>query len=37
VLGVLAKTGVIFSATQNCDVIVDTLCELVMQVCSNEI
>jgi hypothetical protein len=37
VLGVLAKTRVIFSATQNYDVIVDTFCELEMQLCSNEI
>ena len=33
VFGVLAKIGVIFSATQSCDVMVDTLCELVIQVC----
>ena len=33
VFGVLAKIGVIFSATQSYDVMVDTLCELVIQVC----
>src|SRR4051812_47719473 len=33
VFGVFAKIGVIFSATQSCDVMVDTLCELIIQVC----
>jgi hypothetical protein len=35
--GVLTKISVIFTATKICDVIVDALYELVMQVCSKEI
>ena len=34
VFGVLAKIGMIFSATQACDVMVEGFCELVIQVCS---
>ena len=33
VFGVLAQIGVIFSVTQSCDVIFETLCEVVIHVC----